>query len=449
MLRNRSRTYSMVKRLGIIICLALLGIGLYAFVLPVLWPLAEETSRTYEPLTTPLADYHFVRQDLNHIIYPLDQSKVMEPVFQTLDSLLFGNSGKLSIVHMGGSHVQAGTLGNRLREHFQHLGWNLDAERGLVFPYRLAHTNSQSSVKVDYTGDWKGCRCAHNKEHCDWGMTGYNVETDSDSATVKLWSIRTDSTTYLFNRVTLLHSIGEGSMQTELIDMRTDSLAVDSALQSTTYYFHEPVDTLRIRVLQDSTGSAHYSLRGILLENENAGITYHEIGVNGASTKSYLRCERMTAELKLLEPDLVIFGIGINDAYMTEERFDPEVFEQRYDSLISRFKSANPNVCFLFLTNNDSYYRKRYANRNALRVQRSMYRLSEKHGTAIWDLFEIMGGLNSIRSWEDAGLAKHDKIHFSPAGYMYQADLLFTAFRSAYGDHLAETDPLHHHLSTP
>lgn len=449
MLRNRSRTYRIVKRLGIVMCLALVGIGLYAFVIPVVWPPAEETSRAYDPVASPLPNYPFVRQDLNRILYPVGQSMAMEPVFQTLDSVLFGNTGKLSIVHMGGSHVQAGTLGNRLREHFQHLGWNLDAERGLVFPYRLAHTNSQSNVKVEYTGDWEGCRCAHNKQHCDWGMTGYNVETTSDSATVRLWSIRTDSTIYEFDKVTLLHSFGAGAMQMELVDIKADSLAVDSALQSTTFYFREPMDTLKFRVLQDSTGSANYSLRGVLLENKNAGITYHEIGVNGASTKSYLRCERMTDELKLLEPDLVIFGIGINDAYMTEERFDPEVFEQRYDSLISRFKAANPNVCFLFLTNNDSYYRKRYANRNALRVQRSMYRLSEKHGAAVWDLFEIMGGLNSIRAWEDAGLAKRDKIHFTPAGYMYQADLLFTAFRSAYGDHLAGTDPLHLHPSTP
>jgi lysophospholipase L1-like esterase len=445
-MKNR---FHILKKLSgtsaVVMVISSLFMGLSAFVAISDWPPAEESFSGYDPLTLPLPNYPFVNQQANRLLYPVGQNDVLNPVFETLDSILFADTGKLSIVHLGGSHVQAGTLGNRMREHFQNLGYNLDAERGLVFPYSLAHTNGQANVKVKYTGDWEGGRCAHNNQHCDWGMTGYNVLTDKDSAQVKLWSIRSDSTTYKFDKVTFLHALGGNAMHAELIGIATDSIYSDTAMQATVFMLSEAIDTLRFQVV----GGDNYDLRGILLENSNAAITYHEIGVNGASTKSYLRSKRMEAELKLLSPDLVIFGIGINDAYMTEDRFDPDLFETRYDSLIQRFQSANPNVRFLFLTNNDSYYRKRYPNKNALRVQTSMYRLSEKHGAAVWDLFEVMGGLNSIQAWEKAGLAKKDKIHFTSAGYTFQADLLFEAFRSAYGDHLSTIDPLQKTKTAP
>ena len=67
-----------------------------------------------------------------------------------------------------------------------------------------------------------------------------------------------------------------------------------------------------------------------------------------------------------------------------------------------------------------------------------MLNLSKEYNAAYWDLFGVMGGLNSIRLWEYEGLAKRDKVHFTPAGYVLQADLLFKAFRESYGDHLSQ-----------
>ena len=44
---------------------------------------------------------------------------------------------------------------------------------------------------------------------------------------------------------------------------------------------------------------------------DNSGIKYHSIGVNGASVPSYLRCDYLMDQLKLVKPDLVIFPLEL------------------------------------------------------------------------------------------------------------------------------------------
>ena len=65
-----------------------------------------------------------------------------------------------------------------------------------------------------------------------------------------------------------------------------------------------------------------------------------------------------------------------------------------------------------------------------------MKQLSKDHDTGFWDLFGVMGGLNSVAIWEEHRLAKPDKIHFSRTGYRLNSDLLFWAFWEDYERHV-------------
>ena len=89
------------------------------------------------------------------------------------------------------------------------------------------------------------------------------------------------------------------------------------------------------------------------------------------------------------------------------------------------------------MNKNDSYFQGRYPNPNAYKVRESMIRVAKEENAAVWDLFEIMGGLDAIRLWDSFGLAASDRIHFTRSGYVLQADLLFAAIKAAYGDYLS------------
>ena len=75
---------------------------------------------------------------------------------------------------------------------------------------------------------------------------------------------------------------------------------------------------------------------------------------------------------------------------------------------------------------------------NGLRddVEQAFIELAKKYDAAVWDQFDVMGGLHSMRDWEKAGLAKKDKVHFTNEGYQLLGDLLYNALIKDYRNHL-------------
>ena len=188
-----------------------------------------------------------------------------------------------------------------------------------------------------------------------------------------------------------------------------------------------------------------FTLTGILTETDAPGITYSNVGINGARVPSYFEevCPRFEQELAFYKPDLVIFAIGINDANV--EKFDGDGFRKNYDQLIARIKNVSPDAAIIFETNNDMYrkVRRRYVQHPAGETARkAFFQLAEKHKAGVWDKFSLMGGLGSMANWEKASLAKKDKVHFNLAGYHLLGDMFFKAFLIAYQNHLASLPAL-------
>ncbi len=185
----------------------------------------------------------------------------------------------------------------------------------------------------------------------------------------------------------------------------------------------------------------HFTLTGILTENNDPGITYTNVGINGAKVSNYFEetCPLFEKEMSYYKPDLVIFAIGINDANV--EVFNDKLFREDYDMLIKRIRKVSPKTAFIFETNNDSFRkvrkRKYVQHPNGEVARKSFFMLADKHKAGVWDKFSIMGGLGSMAKWEKADLAKKDKVHFKTAGYQLLGDMFYKALMQAYFDHIA------------
>lgn len=382
--------------------------------------------------------YSFVEYQKNQLQFPGGKSG-FESFYDKLDTLTLYGKGKVNIMHLGGSHVQAGTLTNRMRENMFTLSDGIKGDRGFIFPFNMAHTNNPRNYKVSYTGNWEGCRNSIRRNHCPWGLSGITATTYDTLTTTRIYAFDKDSVIYSFNRVSIYHLATPESYQVRLdSSFVVDSVWTDTVAGITIFELAQLYDTLYFETVKTDSLQSYFVMQGVKLDSDQDGLSYTAIGVNGASVPAYLRCQYFEVQLATIPPDLVIFGIGINDAYMPENRFSQEEFEQNYRDLMDIFRTVNPNVQFLFMSNNDSYYKRRYPNPNVFKVRDAMINLSEEYGAAYWDLFGVMGGLNSIRLWENEGLAKRDKVHFTPAGYVLNADLLFKAIRDSYGDHLSQ-----------
>jgi lysophospholipase L1-like esterase len=378
--------------------------------------------------------YPFLNENANHLIVPGGQGR-MERLFEKIDQAVFNGTGQIQVLHIGGSHIQADMWSDRLRQRLQNFFPGMTATRGLVFPYKMARTNNPYNYLPEYTGTWEACRNVQWNRDCDLGLTGISVNTTDTLSQIKISFRGQGYPQYEFNRIRVFHDTDSSSFSIRLLNQNVKYLLQPFPEKGYSLILLERHQKeLELEFYKEKPGQNHFKLFGISMESEDPGFTYHSIGVNGASTRSYLKCNRMELDMKAIQPDLVIFSIGINDANTSQ--FEPGIYERNYDSLVARVYRANPNAAILFTTNNDSYYQKKYPNRNAEKVRQVMLKLAKKHDAMVWDMFEVMGGLGSIKEWIKAGLANPDKIHLLKPGYELIADMMFTALMQAYDQHL-------------
>lgn len=383
-----------------------------------------------------IPDLDFARFDRNRIVMKGDSSN-FETVYRKLDSILFTGRGNLRIMHIGGSHVQAGTMTRRFRNDLLSLGDSLDGGRGLVFPFWAARTNNPSSFRTRYGGEWTVSKNVQKEPARRLGLTGMALSSSDTSAFIRIVlkarNAAEDEPVFRFDRVNVIGYQSGGDRFPVIVRENNDTISGtwDDDSSSWSFLLPEPMDSVTV-ALGGSGGEL--TLTGIFLDNAKPGISVTGVGVNGAALNSYAACQDFERDLKMVAPDLVIFAIGINDAVTTG--FSKDVFISRYEALVSRVRSVNPDCALLFVTNNDSYRRVRRrvysVNRNALPVEEAFFTIAEDCGGGVWDFFDIMGGLESMKRWEEAGLAKQDKVHFTEEGYALAGDLLFNALMGKY-----------------
>ena len=378
----------------------------------------------------------FARFDRNRIVMPADSS-CFGNVYRKLDSILFLGKGNLSIMHIGGSHVQNGTLTRQFRNDLLALGDNLDGGRGLVFPFSAARTNNPSSFRTRYEGEWTSTKNVLREPSRRLGLTGMAISTQDSTASLEIVlrarHAAPDEPEFRFDKVDVLGYPSVGERFPVVILESGDTLAGTRDEAASSWTFRLPVEQDSVKfAVRGSSGEL--TVTGIFLDNSRPGISVTGIGVNGASLPSYAKCQDLERDLAMVDPDLVIFAIGINDAVPVN--FSKDEFIARYEALVARIRSVKPECALLFVTNNDSYRRVRRrvysVNPNAVAVEEAFFRIAGDCDGGVWDFFDIMGGLESMKKWEEAGLAKRDKIHFTEEGYAIIGDLMFNALMAGY-----------------
>lgn len=335
----------------------------------------------------------------------------------------------VKVAHFGGSHVQAGVWTNEflslLQTTFKTTGGGYFA-----FPYTITRTNGQPYVDFSSGSNWKKCR-AVQREYClPLGVNGMSASTNDSLVRVTI-RLTDRSVCRRFNMLKMYHNFNTSFTWHLVKQPGLETAGQDFPDKGFSYYgFDHFVDSIQLEVVRKDTMQKDFTLFGFSIENTEPGFYCAGLGVNGASSSSYLKCNLFDQQLQSLVPDMAIISLGVNDVQAKD--FSKEEFKANYDTLIAKLKRANPDMAILLTTTTDNYVKRKTPNKRTIMAQQAFFELGAKHHVAVWDMFKVMGGYRSINKWIKAGYARRDRVHFSGAGYKYLGQLMYEAFMQSY-----------------
>jgi len=377
---------------------------------------------------TEQTTYPFINYAANKIVYAKDSSSMLS-FYKKLNGFMKGKEDEIRIVQIGGSHIQGGMWGDELTTNFQ----NLKQTKGggfFAFPFKIIKTNSPPYFTSFSNGKWKGCRTALIKNSCPNVGMAQITATTNDSANYFGVKVLENPHHKFFNIIRVYHNFNKSFFFTikEQVGFKRKDFEDKGYSQ---FILENPTDSITFIMVRKDTLQRDFVLYGFDIRNNlEPGIYYAALGANGASTQSVLRCQQFAEQLKTLQPDLVILSLGVND--VQGKIFSSEDYIAHYDSIVSLIRKASPTCAILFNTITDNYVRRKTPNKKSATVEECIYKLTEKHNAALWDIFAVMGGYKSIFKWQQAGLARKDKVHFTAKGYHIFGDMMFEAIMRSY-----------------
>lgn len=362
----------------------------------------------------------------------------LDYTFSQLSSLAIRGEGRVNILHLGDSHIQADYFSGKMRDHFSRFIAGGEASRGFIFPYTMAATNNPANYQVWYSGEWSSCRNIQKKRNCGLGLSGASVSTVSPNARMTISQKGGEHKVYGFDRVKIYHKIDSASFSIRLLNnVKVLSTADFPDAGYTEITFDRMQDTLRIEFAQYRPEQTFFELHGLSLETSEDGITYSATGINGADVPSWLGCPLLGVQIASLKPDIIIISLGTNDGYNTA--FNAKTFYTKYDTLLLRIEASAPNALILLTTPGDNFRGRTHLNENTELTRLLLANLAEAHRCVLWDFYSAMGGASSMLQWQSVGLSSSDRIHLTKAGYLLQADMLFSALIKEYDRYIARS----------
>ncbi len=356
--------------------------------------------------------------------------------YKKLDKLCFDGQGQISILQIGGSHIQAGIWSWELRKKFETLCPGMEGAPGMVFPFSIAKTNHPFFYRSKSKGEWEISKITDLKPEHQIGLAGITAYTYDSVAEISImFNSVAKIENHKFNKISVFHNVEDTSYSLQISPVEfLDTCIINYQTGASEFYFNKNIDSVNISITKQDSSKTAFFFYGAYLENSLPGINYTGIGVNGAATHSYLKAELFQQHLYSVKPDMVILSIGVNDA--AGAAFSESNYVANYRKIIDMILKANPNCAIILTTNNDFYHYRGGVNQHYGAVYSGMKTLATQYGGSVWNMFRVMGGYKSINLWRNDSLANKDRIHFTRDGYTIIAGLLFDAILKDYEKYL-------------
>lgn len=181
-------------------------------------------------------------------------------------------------------------------------------------------------------------------------------------------------------------------------------------------------------------------LFGAVLENDDPGVVYDSLGVNGAFAgllATAMNGQHWTEQLQHRKPDLVVLNYGTNESeYASDDqmkRYDKELRE-----VVSRVRTALPNASILIVSPMDRGKRApggRVITLSSIpKIVELQQRVALETHCAFLNLFAAMGGEGTMARWHEGRkhLVGGDLTHPNAEGAQTVGTLIYMALMESY-----------------
>lgn len=209
--------------------------------------------------------------------------------------------------------------------------------------------------------------------------------------------------------------------------LKSDSLVIDSLYHSFTIKTQTPPKNLRFE-FESKISPDFY---GITLDTPN-GIHLDNVAMRGASGTVFkkLDADNFSKMANQLHPDVFVFQYGGNTVPYLKDSLGVERYARYVLSNLNWVRKKAPKASYLFIGPSDMTTSKdgrMYTYELLPYLNTKLKETCLANGVAYWDMFQAMGGENSMEHWVDQKLAGSDYTHFTAKGTRVISELFFTA----------------------
>lgn len=391
--------------------------------------------------------------NIHRIEFPANDSSILFPIFRQLKGLK--TSGKLiRILHYGDSQIEqdrmTSYIRSRLQDRFGGSGIGLRPAVSLYgFQLSLRHYASDNWMRYTAFGN-TNLGLDHNR----YGVlasfarfTPYSdddIQPDANSHTAWIQLIepgKVKSSTGKYNRCQIYYGNCTEPVMYELytndVLFDVDFLLPTMDVGEKSWHFEKPPSNLKI----EFTGYVSPDFYCIALDGDR-GIAVDNIPMRGSSGLVFTKIDQSLLKdmYKALNVKMLLLQFGGNAVPYIASNYS--WYEKKFTSQLLMLKKICPGVPIIVIGVSDMSLKEKdkiisYPNLESIRD--ALKKATFNAGCAYWDMYEAMGGANSMPAWvyAEPPLASTDFIHFNSKGARIMAEMFYDAFIYEYENYLA------------
>ncbi len=387
---------------------------------------------------------------LQTIDYPKNNDTLLYGFFRQLGTLK-SSGKKIHILHYGDSQIEE----DRMTSYFRYRLQKTFGGFGAGFIPGIQAFNFTEPMLVSYSDNWYRYTLFPHKDslvkHRRFGLTTmfsrFKAINDSSVQQKSAWiqfekSPTAFSTTRRYSLVKLFYGYNKTDVKLNIYDngklFAQDNLLSNKRLHIKKWNFTQTPKTLKFEYIGNSSpeiyGYSFESRRGVIVDN---------LSVRGSSGLFFgrMNLNLLGQIIRNLNVKLILLQFGGNA--VGKDSANIRKYVKYFGAQIGYLHAIAPYAKIIVLGPADmsEKYKNNYVTRKKLPFLIALLKEEAlKRNCCFWNMYEAMGGANSMPSWvfHNPPLAEKDFVHFSPQGANIIAKMFYKALIFDYNRFLKQ-----------